>query len=113
MILELVKDNQAVKELVLKGDDLSQIDEDLLSVAISKLHTVSLIGCHLSTVQLTSVLTAATKSDILESLNLSRNNLSSLPPHLLAMAVANLAALALESSGLTRDQCKEVIAAGK
>ena len=42
IILEIVKDNKAMKELVFKGDDLSQIDEDLLSVAISKLSPVKL-----------------------------------------------------------------------
>merc|ERR1712179_867051 len=48
MILEMVKDSPGVEELSLTGDDLS-------------------------TEQLTSIITAATKSDKLESLNLSRN----------------------------------------
>ena len=113
MILEMVKDNPSVEELSMTGDDLSQIDEELLSVAVSKLRCVSLIGTHLTMEQLTSVITAATTSSITESLNLSRNNLTLLPPRLLVRAVSSLAALALESSCLTRGQCKEVIIAGE
>ena len=42
MILEMVKDNPSVEELSMTGDDLSQIHEELLSVAVSKLRCVSL-----------------------------------------------------------------------
>ena len=95
------------------GDDLSQIDEELLIHAVSKLESVSLIGTHLTVEQLSSIVSAATSSDSLKSLNLSSNNLSKLSPDLLVSATENLTVFVLESSSLTQQQCRDVIIGGK
>ena len=113
MLLEMVKDNPKVKELIMTGDDLSQIDEELLFHAVSKLESVSLIGTHLTVEQLSSIVSAATSSDSLKSLNLSSNNLSKLSPDLLVSATENLTVFGLESSSLTQQQCRDVIIGGK
>ena len=95
MLLEMVKDNPVVKELIMTGDDLSKIDEELLFHAVSKLESVSLIGTHLTDEQLASIVSAAAGSDSLKSLTLSSNNLSKLSPDLLVSVTENLTVLGL------------------
>ena len=113
MLLEMVKDNSKVKELIIAGDDLSQIDEELLFQTVLNLKSVSLTGTHLTTEQLTSILSAASLSESLQSLNLSSNNLSKLSSELLVTAAENLQILDLESTSLTQEQCLAVISGGK
>eukprot|EP00092_Neocalanus_flemingeri_P020148 GFUD01021812.1.p1 GENE.GFUD01021812.1~~GFUD01021812.1.p1 ORF type:complete len:794 (-),score=153.72 GFUD01021812.1:126-2345(-) len=109
MLLEMVKDNSKVTELIMTGDDLSQIDEELLFQTILKLKSVSLIGTNLTIEQLTRIVSAAFLSDSLESLNLSSNNLSELPANQLVRATLRMQVLVLESTRLTKQQCIAVI----
>ena len=46
MVLEMVRDNTKVKELIMTGDDFSKMDANLLSCTVSTLHSVSLLGTH-------------------------------------------------------------------
>jgi len=108
MVFEMVRDNPKVKELIMTGDDLSKVDANLLSCSVSTLRSVSLLGTHLTVDQLSRILAAASCQE-LKSLNLSSNNLSGLPSHLLVAAMASLEVLGLESTSLTQEQCRAVL----
>ena len=91
------------------GDDLSKIDEELLFQTVMNLKSISFVGTHLRTEQLTSIISAATLSESLQSLNLSSNNLSEVSSELLVRATASLEVLGLESTTLTQEQSIAVI----
>eukprot|EP00092_Neocalanus_flemingeri_P037141 GFUD01040429.1.p1 GENE.GFUD01040429.1~~GFUD01040429.1.p1 ORF type:complete len:363 (-),score=90.04 GFUD01040429.1:77-1030(-) len=109
MLLEMVKNNSTVKELTMTGEDLSTIDEEILFQTVLNLKSVSFVGTHLTTEQLTRIVSAAILSDSLESLNLSSNNLSDLSSEQLVTAAERLNVLGLESTRLTHEQCIAVI----
>ena len=109
LLLEAVKDSSKVKELIMTGLDLSNIDEELLFQTVLNLKSVSFIGGLLTTEQLTSIISAATLSESLQSLNLSSNNLSEVSSELLVRATARLEVLGLEFSSLTQEQCIAII----
>eukprot|EP00092_Neocalanus_flemingeri_P019210 GFUD01020810.1.p1 GENE.GFUD01020810.1~~GFUD01020810.1.p1 ORF type:complete len:301 (-),score=72.42 GFUD01020810.1:108-905(-) len=109
MLLEMVKNNSTVKELTMTGEDLSTIDEEILFQTVLNLKSVSFVGTHLTTEQLTRIVSAAILSDSLESLNLSSNNLSDLSSEQLVTAAERLNVLGLESTSLTQEQCIAVI----
>ena len=112
MLLEMVKDNPKVKELIFTGDNLSEIDEELLFQTIMNLKSISFLGTHLSLEQLTRIVSAATLSNSLESLVLSSNNLSEVCCDQLLAATAKLQVLGLESTSLTQEQYIAIVDAG-
>jgi len=74
-------------KLNIGGNDLSAVDPDMLSMGLTRVSRVSLIDTSLTNQQAISLLTRAnnkSSSNLMTRLNLSENNLSQVPPQLLA-----------------------------
>lgn len=87
---------------------LTKIAPNLLAEATSHLHKVTLKLNHLTTEQLTALLTRSLTSSTLSHLELQHADLSRISPDLLSWAVARLIKINLSHSQLTAPQAKAI-----
>ena len=89
-----------LESLDLSELNLCQVEPKLLTASLFQLEVVSLARCRLTSLQLASLCSSLSPSRALRCLDLSHNNLSLLPPSLLAGAVACLRELQLWGASL-------------
>ena len=88
------------------GTDLSDIPSDIMREAVLKLEIVCLADCHLTSSQVTAIFTELSLSDDckLRSLNLTRNNLSSVPTKTILAGISGIEDVVLNGCRLTEGQ---------
>ena len=94
-----------MKELDLNSD-IPHIPAELLSKAVTKLETFRAIGDVLTAAQISAVFTrlSVMGEHKLKTLNLSRNNLSSVHTNILVAGISGLEVVYLEETELTTEQ---------
>jgi len=99
-----------LRKLVLAKTSLSRVSAARLAGLVLSLEDLSLLLNHLTTDQLTVVLTAISETETLRlrSLNLTRNDLSSVPSLLLSRAVLRLQEVTLFMTKLSPDQVRVI-----
>ena len=100
-----------LKELDMKWISLSGVDDQLLARAVVKVKTVSLEGTRQTTVQWTTLLQTilAEKELVMESLDMSHNNLGGVDDQLLARAVVRMKIKDLNNTCLTTVQATTLL----
>ena len=101
LIILDIKDNSS-------GNNLSLAEANLLGRGVAKLVEVNLSRTFLTTDQLNAIALEVTRARYTRCLDLSYNDLSTLPPNLLADLVANLCTVSLEESHLVEAQFEKV-----
>ena len=101
MLIILVKDNSS-------GNNLSSAEAHLLGRGVAKLVEVNLSRTFLTTDQLNAIALEVTRARYTRCLDLSYNDLSTLPPNLLVDLVASLATVSLEEIHLNEAQVEKV-----
>jgi len=100
-----------LKELYLGGVNLSSVPPNIISQALVKLEDVGLFETELTPRQVNSIFRAIYEcpTKILKSLDLRSNNISSVPPFLLSVVVANLEEVGLNKTRLTTPQLQAIL----
>ena len=106
----LALEDLKLRHLDLAYDNLSAVPTDVLVAGISGLEKVNFSGTNLTSNQLTEIFTrlSIVKEHKLRDLNLSRNNLSSVPTDLLVAVISGLEVVGFQSSSLTSEQITEI-----
>ena len=90
------------------GNNLSLAEANLLGRGVAKLVEVNLSRTFLTTDQLNAIALEVTRARYTRCLDLSYNDLSTLPPNLLVDLVASLSTVSLEESHLVEAQVEKV-----
>ena len=101
LIILDIKDNSS-------GNNLSLAEANLLGRGVAKLVEVNLSRTFLTTDQLNALALEVTRARYTKFLDLSYNDLSTLPPNLLADLVGSLSTVSLEESYLNETQVEKV-----
>ena len=101
VLIILDKDNSS-------GNNLSLAEANLLGRGVAKLVEVNLSRTFLTTDQLKAIALEVTRARYTRCLDLSYNDLSTLPPNLLVDLVASLSTVSLEESHLNEDQVEKI-----
>ena len=105
----LGKVSSSLCSLDLSACNLSTIEPSLLASGLSSLTETTLHGCSLTNLQASALLSSLEPSSKLRQLDLSRNDLSSVPPTLLVSTACHLSSLQLEGASLTPDQVEALL----
>jgi len=103
--------NSRLKTLYLLKNNLSSVDAGLLAQAVTQIEEVELGGTDLTPQQVNAICSAMTGNSQLKTLNLFKNNLSSVDAGLLAQAVTQLEEVKLGDTRLTPQQVEAIFAA--
>merc|ERR1719369_32648 len=98
-LLTGVLSSSSLEDLDLAGVDLRHMPPDLLAHAVSRLRRVCLWHTYLTTQQITAILKRCRLSTSLDFLDLSTNNISSVPPKLLAKSLTRIRSVKLMGIG--------------
>ena len=90
------------------GNNLSLAEANLLGRGVAKLVEVNLSRTFLTTDQLNALALEVTRARYTKFLDLSYNDLSTLPPNLLVDLVASLSTVSLEESHLNEAQVEKI-----
>ena len=101
LIILDIKDNSS-------GNNLSLAEANLLGRGVAKLVEVNLSRTFLTTDQLNAIALDVARARYTRCLDLSYNDLSTLPPNLLVDLVASLSTVSLEESHLVEAQVEKV-----
>ena len=108
MCASLVGGSHNLRRLMLTRTNLSTVEPGLLARALSQLEAVWLGRCQLTTGQLTALCKMLSSNCQLKRLDLSANDLSAVPPALLARAVTGLEEVGLREAHVTTHQWEEL-----
>ena len=104
-LVSALSENQQIQDIDLSDNSLAHVDPELLASLMSRTRRVNLVNTSLTALQVTELLRTLTSSTcLIESLDLSFNQLSMMEPELLAEAVNNLKDATLLGTGLSVNQ---------
>jgi len=104
-----MKEQDTLADLQLEGEDLSEVDEDILAAVFNKLESLYLDDCELETEQLEAIFSVMTRKSKLRTCKLTQIDLTEVDAKKLAISVNKLEDLDLEDVTLTKEQIEKVL----
>ena len=99
-----------VKRLDISGNNLSTVCHSLLASAVNMIEEVNLSGTDLTVQQMEAIMTAIVDGDCLvTSLDISGNNLSTVNPGLMALAVNSLESISMIARDVTKQHVEAIL----
>jgi len=103
-ICTAIAGDSQLKTLELTGSDLSRVDAEILAKAITKLEEVELVNTQMTPQQVEAIFAALNGPTQLKRLIISANNLSTVDPRELALAVNKLEEVWMDRTSLSKQQ---------
>ena len=110
-IFAAITEDSQLKSLDISINDLSSVEPRLLARAVKNLETQNVESGRLTTEQTESIFAAISEDSQLKSLDISKNDLSSVDPELLAKTIKILETLNVKCGRLTREQTESIFSA--
>ena len=108
ILAAITKDSQ-LKYLSISFNDLSSVEPGLLAAAVRNLETLDVMQGRLTRQQTESIIAAVSEDSQLKDLVLSSNDLSTVEPGLLAVAINKLKNVDMNDSKLTSQQVNMIL----
>ena len=109
VIREIAIQNDMIEELVVRGNDLTRVDPDLLSSCINGMGRVLLTETILSEEQVEVLFNDMNKETSLSQLDIRQTDLSNVDPVVLSKCVNNLRKVTLMKTNLSMTQIYSII----